>query len=330
MFNDNIYVEWEETELPSDYESYMMDSTAVLLNGTIYLGGVRSMICIYYPDTNKWDCDNAINTPQHNFGFTVLSNKLVIAGGLKEKSTHNQKEEITNNVLTWEDGKWTEYARMPTARYATTAIGYQSQLIVMGGCSDYKYPNSIVEVFNSTTRQWLTCNNLPHPLICVKSVIKGNILYVLGGYSESASSKEEFTQSEHTKRVYATSLSLPDHHLNWQRLTDTPWYGSSVANLDNHVLAVGGIQTHNDTVCVLRSKTGSMITSTSWEPIGSLPVGNLFNSAVIGLDNQIIVYGGGLYSKSNYNIFFETTHLSTHMYVGTVHTSLTAPNHSNS
>ena len=253
-----------------------------------------------------------------------MTNKLVIAGGLKEKATDNQKEEIADDVLIWEDGKWIEYPKMPTARYATTAIGYQSQLIVMGGCSDFKHPNSTVEVLNSTTLQWFTCNSLPHPLSCVKSVIKSNILYVLGGSIESASSTEEF---KHSKRVYATSLhTLPDHHLNWQRLTDTPWYGSSIANLDNHVLAVGGIETHDDTVCVLRSKTGSVITSTSWEPISSLPVGNLFNSAVIGLDNQIIVCGG---SKSNHDII-ERTHSSTHMYVGTVRISLTAPNHSNS
>ena len=97
------------------------------------------------------------------------------------------------------------------------------------------------------------------------------------------------------------------------------------------MLAVGGIETHDDTVCVLRIKTGSLITSTSWEPIGSLPVGNLFNSAVIGLGNQIIVYGGGLYSKSDYDsAYSRMTQVSVYMYIGTVHTSLTAPNHSNS
>lgn len=315
----------------------MNNSTAVLLNGVIYLGGTcncHNKICTYHPDTDKWDYDNEIETPQHNFGLTVLTNKLAIAGGLKEKekerSSHNQKEEITSNILIWENGKWKEYAKMPTARYATTAVGYQSQLIVMGGCSDFKHPNSIVEVLNSANGHWFTYNDLPHPLSCVKPVIIGNILYVLGGSSESASSRENFSQSKHSKRVYATSLdTLPDHHLNWERLTDTPWYGSSIVNLDNHVLAVGGIQTHDDTVCVLRVKTGSQITSSSWEPIGSLPVGNLFNSAVIGLGNRIIVYGGGIFSKSNH-VIPEVTHLSTHMYVGTLHTSLTAPNHLNS
>ena len=311
----------------------MHDSTAVLLNGTIYLGGTTtccSKICIYHPDTKKWDYGNEIKTPQHGFGLTVLANKLVIAGGLKEKSSHNQKEEITGDILIWEDGKWIEYAKMPTARYATTAIGYQSQLIVMGGCSDFKHPNSIVEVLNSADGHWFTCNNLPHPLSCVKTVMIGNVLYVLGGSSESVSSREKFSQDGYSKRVYATSLhTLPDHHLNWQRLIDTPWYGSSIANLDNHVLAVGGVQAHHDTLCVLRIKTGSLITSTSWEPIGSLPVSNLFNSAVIGIGNQIIVFGGGIYNKSN-NDILEVIHSSTRLYVATLHTSLTAPNHSNS
>ena len=88
----------------------------------------------------------------------------------------------------------------------------------------------------------------------------------------------------------------------------------------------GNIETDADTICVLRCRKGSAITSTVWEPVASLPIGNLYNSAVIGVDNRIIVFGGGMYSKRNY--ISGTINLSTNMYIGTVRTSI--PNHSNS
>ena len=61
----------------------------------------------------------------------------------------------------------------------------------------------------------------------------------------------------------------------------------------NHkcLLAVGGAAMH-DTVCVLKREKGSMITSTSWECIGSLPHLHAFSSAV-SLANMI----GGLLVK---------------------------------
>ena len=171
------------------------------------------------------------------------------------------------------------------------------------------------------------CNNFPHPVAGIKSVIVGDALYVLGGYCNGESYYIERNSKRFecnlSKSVYVTSLhTLSDHRLNWQCLTDTPWYGSVITSLGNHVLAVGGVETDADTICVLRSRKGSVITSTAWEPLGSLPIGNLYNSAVFGVDNRIIVFGGGVYSKSNY--LSGTIHLSTNMYIGTVHTSLTA------
>ena len=47
----------------------------------------------------------------------------------------------------------------------------------------------------------------------------------------------------------------------------------------------------HDTVCVLKREKGSMIASTSWKSIGSLPTMHYGTSAV-SLANQIIMIGG--------------------------------------
>ena len=93
--------------------------------------------------------------------------------------------------------------------------------------------------------------------------------------------------------MYAAPLhALSNHQLEWQQLADTPWEASAAVNVNNkYLLAVGGYEEH-DTVCVLkREKADSMITSTSWKSIGTLPKVHSYTSAV-SLGNQIIAIGG--------------------------------------
>ena len=115
-------------------------------------------------------------------------------------------------------------------------------------------------------------------------IIVGDMLYTFGGGG---------TDDDGSKAVYAAPLhALTNHQLEWQQLADTPWGGSTAVSMTNKcLLAVGGDGVH-DTVCVLESeKAGSMITSTSWESIETLPKVQRVTSAV-SLGNQIIVIGG--------------------------------------
>jgi len=56
---------------------------------------------------------------------------------------------------------------MPTARYNSTAVGYQSKLIVIGGTAlvnNEWTTQSTVELLDTTNGHWCTCANLPSPL----------------------------------------------------------------------------------------------------------------------------------------------------------------------
>ena len=267
---------------------------AVLYNGAIYVGGGACdddddlfRINIYHPDTNKWD--DAINSPHALFTMTVLVDKLIIVGGIVGGSGN------TNKLLTLQGGQWEDYSQMPTARHSASAVSHQSMMIVMGGMDDDdKHALSATELLDSTTGQWFKCNDLPQPFFDLQSIIVGGLLYTLGGGNNS---------DDDSKAVYAAPLHvLFNHQLQWQQLTDTPWEGSAAVSVNNkYLLAVGGKAEH-DTLCVLKiEKSGSVITSTSWESIGTLPKVHCMTSAV-SLGNQIIVIGGadeeGQYCKT--------------------------------
>jgi len=189
----------------------------------------------------------------------------------------------TNKLLVLESGQWKDYTQMPIARACVSAVSHQSLMIVIGGTKDGDHALSTTELLDSTTGQWFKCDDLPQPLMHLQSVIVGNVIYILGGATSDCG---------HSNAVYAAPLNaLSTHQLKWQQLADTPWDGSAAVNLSNiYLLAVGGYAEH-DTVCVLKRENSSLITSTSWVPISSLPNTHDFSSA-IGLTNKVIVIGG--------------------------------------
>ena len=285
LLSGPVNIKWEEGA-PAPFASAC--HIAVLYNGAIYVGGGVCdddgdlfKINTYHPDTNKWD--DAINSPHAGFAMTVLVDKLIIVGGLVRVSV-----EATNKLLTLQGGQWEDYSQMPTARYDASAVSHQSMMIVMGGRDDNKHKLSTTELLNSTTGQWfksrVKCNDHPQPRCWLQSVIVGGLLCTLVGVN---------TNNQHSKAMYAAPLhALSIHQLQWQQLADIPWGASAAVSVNNkYLLAVGGLAEH-DTLCVLKiEKAGSMITSTSWESIGTLPKVHTGTSAV-SLGNQIIVIGG--------------------------------------
>ena len=278
LLTGRVNIKWEEGA-PTPVATTV--HTAVLFNGAIYVGGGLCddnnddyRINIYHPDTNKWH--DVIDTPHAYFTMTVLVDKLIIVGGIVKISL---KE--TNKLLTLQNGQWKDYSQMPTARSFASAVSHQSMMIVMGG----KLLNQelrITELLDSTIGQWFACNNLPKPLFTLQSVIVGDMLYTLGGGNTD----------EDSRTVYTTPLdALSSHNLKWQQLADIPWDCPAAVSLNNkYLLAVGG-NAVRDTVCVLKREKDSLVTSTSWESIGSLP--NVHSmSSVVSLANQIIVIGG--------------------------------------
>jgi len=272
---------------------------AVVFNNAIYVGGGQSdtvslyRVDVYHPDTDKWD--DPIETPQSLFALTVFRNNLILVGG-KIKNGR-----ATNRLFCLENKHWKNYAEMPTARWTPTAASHISMMIVMGGWDSNISKTkiavngifSITEVYDSHSRQWFKCDDLPQPLCVLHSAIVGTKLFVLGGVTPD---------TKPSSAVYVALLeTLSDHRLKWERVGDTPWRNSAAASLGNrYLIAVGGYSEHF-TACVFSDKY-------SWECIGTLPT-ILCSSAAVCSGGQIFVIGG----------FDEIRKSSNTVYIGTIH-----------
>ena len=271
-------IKWEEgAPAPVGCTSH----TAVWLNGLVYVGGGYVAVEVgesytincYDPVNNSWS--SPINTTYCYFAMTKLNNKLLIAGG------ENKSNNVTNKMLTLDDGKLKNYTKMNTARAYATAAGYQGMLIITGGM-DSKYKTlSSTELFDSINGQWYTCSDLPQPHYRLRSVIVDNILYMLGGFNKYNSD---------SPAVFTAPLdTLSRHRLKWNTHQGTPWCVSAPVSVNGtQLLTVGGKEgaTYTSDVHKLNKVTHN------WEAIGHIPSARYLSAAVSTADNRVIVIGG--------------------------------------
>ena len=280
------------------------DHTAVWLNGLVYVGGgyangqnISSIDC-YDPDKDSWG--SSIRTSYKYFALTTLNNKLVTAGGQSVSDSKTTKEisEVYNDQLK-------SCTNMMEARSHATAAGYQGMLIITGGNDDHYKTLSSTEVLYSKNQKWYKykCNDLPHPLSELRSVITDNILYLLGrdGYS-------------YNRAFYATSLdTLFTHLLEWNKYEDTPCSHTTPVSVNGrHLLTVGGYKKDDDkTGCSSDIYKFNKVTN-SWEALGSVSdnLARKRSAAVSIANNKVIVMGGtddkGLPTKTVLIVSFET------------------------
>jgi len=258
--------------------------TAVWLNGLVYVGGGYEtgsndsyIINCYDPVNNLWK-SSPINSPYCYFAMTTLNNNLLISGG------YDKCYKKTNEILTNDAGHLKNYTKMTTARAYATAAGHQGMLIITGGNDDEGKMLSSTELFDSSSKRWYTCGDLPQPHYYLQSLIVDNTLYLLGGLNKDGASPAVFTASLNT---------LSRHQLKWNTHQDTPWCRSAAVSVQStQLLIIGGGKkigykyTHTSDVYKLNK------VSHSWEAIGHYPSERQAFAAVSTADNRIIVIGG--------------------------------------
>ena len=282
-------LKWEElAPLPVGRSGH----TAVLLDGNVYVGGGSEgknvdvkqssyRLDVYNLTTNQWS-PSPLFTPYRHFAMAVLDKKLITAGGATKGG------EVVDKVLVLNAGQWTECNEMPTAKFNSTAVGYHSMLIVVGGTIkvDGKLTRvATTELLDTANGYWYTCNNLPSPHKQLVPAIMNDTLYLLGGF---------FDDGKPSPQVFVASLdTLTTHQLNWQSAPNTPWCGSPVVQFDKFLLTVGGIkqQSRASEVCIFIPSTGE------WQQFGNIPAARS-GPAVVGVVDSIIVIGG-LTNKNN-------------------------------
>ena len=131
----------------------------------------------YDEDSNQWVSLKPYN--YRRFAMAILADKLTLVGGWNLSTLWE-----TSQVAVWEgEGTprgWTyPYPPMTTPRHSPAVATYEDRLLVAGG-RDYG-TLATVEVFNTTSHQWLSTSPLPVGCAYMTSAIVNQELFLLGG-----------------------------------------------------------------------------------------------------------------------------------------------------
>ena len=256
----------------------------VVLERSVYVGGGATDYDDYYIQvfnikTNKWS-----RLPRYRyvwFAMTVINHHLTLVGGRGVGGW-----EVTNQLAVYEPSsqQWTyPYNPMPTPRYSPAVLMYDIWLLVAGGYDASWTVLATVELFNTSTNQWLAASSLPTPCRLLTSAIVDNYGYLV----------------MRTKQVFR--VSLPDivsqtvdqstaskSPALWCRLPDTPLSCSTAISLHGYLLAVGGYHdNHTRTDIHLYQPE-----SEQWTKVGELPNVRQYCTCVVLPSGEVLVAGG--------------------------------------
>ena len=256
----------------------------VVLERRVYVGGGSThsyddvyIVFKYDPDTDNWSC-----LPRYQckrFAISIINSHLTLVGGCDDRG------KLTNQLAVYEPSSqhWTyPYHPMPTPRYSPAVVMYDIWLLVAGGCADVR-DLATVELFNTSTNQWLAASSLPTPCSSMTSATINNLGYIV----------------THSKQVYC--VSLPDivsqtvdqstaskSPALWRRLPDTPLSCSAAISLRGYLIAVGGYHGNTRTDIHLYQPE-----SEQWTKVGDLPNARYYCCCVVLPSGELLVAGGG-------------------------------------
>ena len=245
--------------------------------GNTYYGDDAHIVFKYDPDTDNWS-----HLPRYQykkFAISIIDSHLTLVGGCDDRG------KPTNQLAVYEPSSqhWTyPYHPMPTPRYNTAVVMYDIWLLVAGGCDGHR-ELATVELFNTSTNQWLAASSLPTLCRFMTSATIKNL-----GYFVTA-----------RKQVYR--VSLPDivsqtvdqstaskSPALWRCLPDTPLENSTAISLRGYLIAVGG--RHDN-----RTRTDIHLyqpESEQWTKVGDLPNARKYCSCVVLPSGELLVAGG--------------------------------------
>ena len=258
----------------------------VVLERSVYVGGGYTgdgddeyYIQVFNMKTQNWS-----HLPRYRykwFAMTVINHHLTLVGGWRVGG-----QEVTNQLAVYEPSSqhWTyPYNPMPTPRYFPAVLMYDIWLLVAGGYGASWTALATVELFNTSTNQWLAASSLPTPCGLLTSAIVDNYGYLV------MNSKEVFRVSLPdivSQTVDQSTSKLP---ALWCRLPDTPLSCSTAISLHGYLLAVGGSH-HNYTRTDIHLYQPE---SEQWTKVGDLPNVREFCSCVVLPSGELLVAGGG-------------------------------------
>ena len=260
----------------------------VVLERSVYVGGGDTgdddeyYIQVFNMKTNNWS-----RLPRYwyrYFAMTVINHNLTLVGGWCVGGVGGR--EVTNQLAVYEPSsqQWTfPYKPMPTPRHSPAVLMYDIWLLVAGGYDASWTVLATVELFNTSTNQWLAASSLPTPCRLLTSAIVDNYGYLV------MRSKQVFRVSLPDIVSQTVDQSTSKSPTLWCRLPDTPLKCSTAISLRGYLLAVGGSHdngTRRTDIHLYQPE------SEQWTKVGDLPNARDYCSCVVLPSGELLVTGG--------------------------------------
>ncbi|XP_064401553.1 serine/threonine-protein kinase 36-like [Halichondria panicea] len=209
--------------------------------------------------------------------ITNVNNVLTSVGG---RSGAN----FSNKLYSYIDKQWVEHLPpMSTKCQTPAAVCAKNTLVVAGG-----YNRSIlttVETLNTLTMQWSNASCLPFSTEQPSAAICGDEVYVHAGYTSSEQDKYSVIKCSLNELVDSTPISTD----LWEGIGSLPVRGSSLLTVDDHLMAVGGLDSRkNRTKDVYQYNP----TNDSWQVASQMQVTLSFGLTACLPGNMLMVVGG--------------------------------------
>lgn len=166
---------WGSVSVPTDH--------GVVVVGGCDRGSVLRSMELHSFKRKEWFTLPPMQRARCNFGGAVIGKKLFVVGG----GTGFYFNSATDTVecFNGETGKWTFIAAMRHKRYGCTAIEWQGNLTVIGGCDEHGVDIAAVEVYAPTNSEWSELAPLPVGLSLCRAITMQNRLVAFGADGSS-------------------------------------------------------------------------------------------------------------------------------------------------
>ena len=277
----------------------MQNAQARVLGNKIYVGGgttgmidLSSKVYVYDYIYDKWEILS--KSPVYNFALEVYDSSILLIGGRDTDSG-----EVTGEVFFWNQAEniWKEdlLPSMPTARHSASSATYGQYIVVAGGFA-VTVPVSNVEVYSSTSQQWLFAHPLPLAQSHMKQLVNNGNWMLTGGSGNEGGTHLAFSASLDTL-ISKAKEQLPlagkeDNCPIWITLPQVPHLYCSIACLGNLVVVLG----KEDSTLLPIFAYNSI--DQSWMFMSELPFSCQCSTTVSIPGGALVLLGGVTYESS--------------------------------
>ena len=227
----------------------MWDSTAVYLNGKIFVGNKQwdyhQFLCVFNVVSRTWS-KLPFRDSCKMFGFTLATsnNKVHTLGGTWRKD--GKVEKYLNKVFSLDDDlKWCNtLPPLNIGRRDATSTSFDSLILVAGGYNGRNGRLSSVEVLNSSqsSSTWWEICDLPVKSPFMQCTVTHDELFIGCGSVRTGDTvyTAKLSALKESVNVDKNSESRVSPESFWQSLPKTPLRWSGLVSVNNCLLTVGG------------------------------------------------------------------------------------------